>query len=134
MRVIQSVLVCLMFTGLAYGFGEPKNSKIEITSAPAGDQLEFTFKISANAGHAVTFEAPWKLDIKNHDGLAFANSSFNKNNMDEALPGYKVKTNAKPGKQNGEFEYSLVSFICTSDKTTCYREVHKGKHPWAMAK
>ena len=134
MRVIQSVLVFLMFTGLAYGFGEPKNSKIEITSAPAGDHLEFTFKISANAGHAVTCEAPWKLDIKNHDGLAFANSSFNKNNMDKALPGYTVKPNAKPGKQHGEFEYSLVSFICTSDKTTCYREVHKGKHTWAMAK
>ncbi len=134
MKVLQSVFVFLMFAGAAFGFGEPKNSKIEITSAAVGDQLEFTFKISANAGHAVTFEAPWKLDVKNHDGLAFASSSFNKDNMDEALPGYKVKTNAKPAKQNGEFEYSLVSFICTSDKTTCYREVHKGKHSWAMAK
>ncbi len=134
MKVLQSVFVFLMFAGVASGFGEPKNSKIEITSAPAGDQLEFTFKISANAGHTVTFEAPWKLEVKNHDGLAFASSTFNKDNMDEALPGYKVKTNAKPTKQNGEFEYSLVSFICTSDKTTCYREVHKGKHPWAMAK
>lgn len=134
MKVGLSALALLMFTGAAFGFGEPKNSKVEITTASSGDQIEFTFKVSANAGHAVTFEAPWKLDLKNHDGLSFANSSFNKDNMDEALPGYKVKTNAKPAKQNGEFDFSLVSFICTSDKTTCYREVHKGKHSWALAK
>ena len=134
MKVFLSALSFLFCTTFAFGFGEPKNSKVEITSANAGDQLEFTFKVSANAGHSVTFEAPWKLDLKNHDGLAFASSSFNKDNMDEALPGYKVKTNAKPGKQSGEFEYSLVSFICTTDKTTCYREVHKGKHPWTLTK
>lgn len=134
MKVLQSVIIFFALTSVAYGFGEPKHSKIEITSAPSGEQLEFTFKISPTAGHAVTFEAPWKLDLKNHDGLTFASSSFNKDNMDEALPGYKVKTNAKPGKGTGDFEYSLVSFICTTDKTTCYREVHKGKHSWATAK
>jgi len=134
MKTALGIIFFVTFTGMAFGFGEPKHSKIEITNAAAGDQLELTFKVTANAGHLATFEAPWKLDLKNHDGLTFASSTLNKENMDEALPGYKVKTSAKPGKQNGEFEYSLVSFICTSDKTTCYREVHKGKHSWTMAK
>jgi len=124
----------LGYTNFAYGFGEPKHSKIDVTSATTGEQMEFTFKITANAGHIVTFEAPWKLDLKKHDGLVFSSSSFSKDNMDEALPGYKIKTNTKPGQKNGEFDFSLVSFICTSDKTTCYREVHKGKHSWSMAK
>jgi hypothetical protein len=113
-----------------FAFGEPTHSKIEVAATPAGDQMEFTFKVIANEGHAVTFDAPWKLDLKKHDGLAFDKAALNKADMDEKIPGWKVKTSAKPANAQGEMEYQLVAFICTTNKTQCYREVHKGKAAW----
>lgn len=120
----------LLTAPLAFGFGEPTHSKIEISSAPAGDQMEFTFKVVASDGHTVTFDAPWKLDLKKHEGLTFETAALNKTTMDEKLPGWKVKTTAQPAAGQGDLEYQLIAFICTTDKTQCYREVHKGKHPW----
>ena len=130
MKLLLSLAAMFALSATVFGFGEPTHSKIEITAAPNGDSTEFTFKILANKGYAVTFDAPWKLDLKKHEGLTFASSALSKNNMDEAIPGFKVKTTAQAGAAAGDIEYSLVSFICTTDKTICYREVHKGKYSW----
>lgn len=130
MKLFLAIAAVFTFATSAFGFGEPTHSKVEISAAPVGDTMEFTFKIIANEGHKVTFDAPWKFELKKHDGLTFANSAFNKDNMDAAIPGFKVKTTAPAVGAAGDLEYSLVSFICTTDKTQCYREVHKGKYAW----
>ena len=116
----------------ALGLGEPVNSKVEVTTKKDDGKkaVTFEFKIVPNDGMVVTFDAPWKLDIKDKDGLAvFEKASLGKPDMDEKLPGFIVTSKPNAGSK-GKLEYTLVAFICTKDKTACYREVHKGAADW----
>ena len=115
----------------AFGFGEPKHSSVDVETKKAGDKMTFNFKIQPNEGMKATFDAPWTLEIKGHDGLSFSQTKMTKSELDEKLPGFSVTTLAGPSSAKGELEYQLTSFICTTDKTQCFREVHKGKAPWA---
>lgn len=130
MKCLFATFFALAISQAAYGFGQPKHSKVEINAAPSGDKMALTFKIVATEGHAVTFDAPWKLDIKKHDGLTFGKATFSKADMDEKLPGWSLTSSTQPAQAAGDIEYQLVSFICTADKTQCYREVHKGTYGW----
>ena len=127
--VLTCALVIVSVT--AYGFGKPQHSKVSVQSTPKDGNLEFVFKIEPNSDMSVTFDAPWTLDIKNAEGLTLSKEKLKKSDLDQKLPGFKVSTTAAPKAKSGEVEYKLVSFICTKDKTRCYREVHKGKHNWA---
>lgn len=114
----------------ALGFGDPKHSSVDVETKKAGEKITFDFKIKANEGMKTTFDAPWTLEIKGHDGLSFSQTKMTKAELDENLPGFSVTTSAVPTSAKGELEYRLTSFICTADKTQCFREVHKGKAPW----
>lgn len=117
------------FIGLGFG-NKPEHSSVEVTSTKKGEALEFTFKVIAAPGIKVTLEAPWKLALKQSDGLAFAATDFNKAAMDDKLPGYVVATSAAPGKDAGKLTYALTTFVCTDNKSQCFREVHNGEVDW----
>jgi len=53
--------------------------------------------------------------------------------MDEKLPGFVVATAGKPAKAKGELDYTMVAFVCTKEKTQCFREVYNGKAAWNFA-
>ena len=128
MRLLSILLFVVSSTAL--GFGEPVHSKVEAQSVKGKSGLEFQFKIVPNEKMVATFDAPWKFEIKKHDGLDFKATKFKKTDMDEKLPGFTVATTAAPASAKGELEYKLTAFICTASKTHCYREVHKGKVAW----
>ena len=125
------LVATLLISSVAFGFGKPEHSTVEVTNQKDGESVAFTFKIKAKTDHVITFDAPWQLEIKDHNGLKFSETKLKKDKMDEKLPGYVVKTTGTPSTAKGELEYRLTSFICTADKTKCYREVHKGKTNWA---
>lgn len=122
----------LLSAKMAFAFGAPEHSAVVIDAKDQGTEKQFTVKITAKEGMAVNFEAPWKLEVKDHDGLALAKTSFVKADMDEKLPGFVVQ--GKTEKPSGSFDYNLTAFVCTKDKTQCFREVHKGKQDWTAAK
>ncbi len=117
----------------AWGMGQPEHSAVAVTSSPAGEQLALTFKIDLKNAMVVNLEGPWKLELKSSDGLAFASTTLDKAAFDEKMPGYKLTTTAKPTKPAGTVNYTLTAFVCTKDKTRCFREVHQGAHQWQTA-
>jgi len=133
MRFVTIVLAMLL-SAQAFAFGEPTHSKVEVTTKEEGKKVTFSFKVVPNKDMVITLDAPWKFEIKDKAaGLKFAKESMGKPEMDDKLPGYVVTSSEAAAKSDGEVEYSLVSFICTADKTACYREVHKGTHKWTVA-
>ncbi len=124
----------LLASGLAVGLADaPKNGSVTVESKAQGDNLEFTFKAQAKEGMEINLEGPWKLDVKGHDGLNLAKTSFPKGEMNEKLPGFVFATAGKPTKDSGELEYTMVAFVCTKEKTQCFREVYTGKAGWKVA-
>lgn len=113
---------------LAFG-GPPKHSAVAVEARAGDGAQQFTFKVEPKNDMIVNFDAPWKLEVKGHDGLTLPKTTFARGDLDEKLPGYVVS--AKAGKPQGDLEYSLTAFICTKDKTQCFREVHTGKTTWA---
>jgi hypothetical protein len=116
----------------ALGFGgKPEHSTVEATVAPgASDALTLTFKVVPKTGMKINLEGPWKLELKDAADLPLAKTTLVRADLDEGMTGYTVTTTAKPAKTEGTVNYSLTSFICTTDKTQCYREVHTGTLPW----
>lgn len=103
---------------------------VKVDVVPAGDSLEFKFTNVPNAGLVINLEGPWKLELKKSDGLAFAKTTLARGDLNESDASYKLTTSGKPTKGEGELEYKFITFVCTKDKTTCYRDVHEGKTPW----
>lgn len=125
--------LALVSTSALAQMGEPKYGAVVVESKAAGDNLEFHFRTEPKDGMAINLEGPWKLELKTHEGLTFAKTTFTRAELDEKTAGYKFATTAKPAKPEGELEYSFTTFVCTKDKTQCFREVHKGKAGWKVA-
>lgn len=132
MRNLIVALFALALGQAAFGFGQPQHSSVAVDVRDGAEGKQFSLKINPNADMKVTLDAPWKLEVKGHDGLTLAKTTYGKADMDEKLPGFVLT--AKADKASGDLEYTLTSFICTKDKTQCFREVHSGKQAWTAAK
>jgi hypothetical protein len=119
--------------GIALADGDHATVTVEAVPAAASN-LEFHFTVVPAAGLHINMEGPWKLELTGTNGLTFAHTTFAKGDMDKAVPGrFVATTTAKPAAPAGDVEYALTAFVCTDDKTQCYREVKKGKAGWKTA-
>lgn len=128
--ILFTPLVCLLT-----GFGEPKNSKLEVQLSPtaAARAVEATFKVIPLKGKHVTDEGPWSLTLTKLDGLDLPAKDGQAilKDYDLKLPGFKLSAKAKPGAKSGELTYKLKAFVCEDDKSRCYAETHQGTLKWA---
>jgi len=106
-----------------------KHSQVTATSKRSGDKLHFEFKVGVPEGLVLNKDGPWALKIVKADGLAFPKNRLGVADFQDGLPGFKTETMAKPGSA-GKVEYEATVFVCTKEKTTCYRDVHKGSVDW----
>ncbi len=127
--LIATVLAATAATVLAADV----HGTVKVDTRPAGENLEFTFKNEPNGGLVINLEGPWKLELKSSDGLTLAKTTFTRAELDEKNASFTFATTAKPAKPEGEIQYKFVAFVCTKDKTTCYRDVHEGKTSWKVA-
>lgn len=132
------VLPCL-YAQLAFSAMQTKatNSTLIIEQ----NDKEFQFKIEPNKGLAISTDGPWQLDIFNINSVESQKLTYKKSNFDEKIPGYKVSMDEfkksiglSPSKSNSStetklkfFNYKITAFICTIDKTKCFRDVIKGE-------
>lgn len=133
-RLIASALPWLLaLSSTAWALGANDHSTVSVQTVVKGDGLALTFKVSPASGLHINMEGPWTLEIKNPTGLSMAKTTFRKTDMDEKIPGFAV-TGAKPEAPHGSFDYQLTAFVCTNDKTQCYRDVLTGKADWSAKK
>jgi hypothetical protein len=115
----------------ALSLGEPVNSSVEAAATLADSgTYNFTIKIGLKDGIALNVDAPWKLTIKAHEGLTLDKTESVAKDFDPKLPGFKFQSTDKPTATKGKVDFTLVAFICTKDKTRCFREVHDGSINW----
>ncbi|MEZ4742193.1 MAG: hypothetical protein R3B45_07080 [Bdellovibrionota bacterium] len=114
---------------LAFSFGEPKYSKVHLSIKQDKDSTnKLIFRVSADDTMQLSFvNAPWELNLKTIDtqpNFKLAKDKYTAKDLDQGLPGFAVQIPTKE-LQSGILEYRLIAFICTKEKTRCYREVHK---------
>lgn len=120
MKKSNAALVFLI-AAISFGFGKPEHSTVSVTKS--GNTINI--KAIPNEGLKITYDAPWSLKFKNVKGVELEKNSMKKDELNTSDASYNIKFSPASKDWNADFEF--VSFVCTEDKTKCYREVHKGK-------
>jgi hypothetical protein len=98
-------------------------AQVEVSAKATPNKLvELTFKTSPADGLSINPEGPWHLKITDAGGLKFDKMEFKRPEWKEQISGFTAM--ATPAKdKTGTIKYRLVAFICTKEKTQCFREV-----------
>ncbi len=110
------------------------------TLAIERSQENLVFKIEPNKDLAISPDAPWSVKLTNVSHLSPETLSLTKKDFDLKIPGFKIPLETPQGKEKSgagkaggktptpsSFDYTLTAFVCTVDKTKCYRDVIKGR-------
>ena len=128
-----------------YSFSAISSKAANSTLTIDHNDKEVQFKIEPHQGLAISKDAPWSLDLSNINSNGTQQLTFKKNSFDEIVPVFKVSlseiqsanlpsTNKSATSASSaadltikSFNYKLTAFICTIDKTKCFRDVIKGE-------
>jgi hypothetical protein len=112
-------------------FADPNAKRATVTvqaqkSALAG-AVQVQFKTTAGDGLKINADGPWKLEIKGATGLKFEKTEFKRDTWKENIAGFEVPAKLdSTTTKSGDVKYKLTTFVCTIDKSMCYREVVEG--------
>jgi hypothetical protein len=121
---VAAILMFVAPMALAQGL----HSKVEAKSSSKDGQVILQFSIKTDADNVVNDEAPWKFELKKFDGLKVETPLIKGSDLVKTLPLLTVK--ATPTAASGTAEWSLVAFVCSKDKSNCFRDVHNGTLAW----
>lgn len=112
----------------------PSNSKqasvqVDWAAQPDG-QLKFNFKAVPGKGLKINTEGPWSLELKAHDGLTVEKSKLVRADFQADLGGFSLLS--KPKGKSGKVTYKMVVFVCTENKSQCFRDVQQGSFDWSV--
>lgn len=108
-----------------------KQASVQVEWARQSDgQVAFDFKTIPAKGLKINSEGPWSLELKEHSGLEVAKAKLGKPEFKENLGGFSVST--KPQGKSGKVTYKMVVFVCTENKSQCFRDVQQGSFDWAI--
>ena len=125
MRYFRNMTSCLitMLCFSAQSVLAAGKAQVDVSAKATPDKhVELTFKTSPAEGLSINPEGPWNLKITDAGGLKLEKMEFKRAEWKEQISGFTAK--ATPAKEKtGIIKYKLVAFICTKDKTQCFREV-----------
>ncbi len=108
-----------------------KQASIEVDwKKTSGGQLTFDFKTIPAKGLKINTDGPWSLELKEYSGLEVVNAKLGKSEFKENLGGFSVSS--KPQVKSGKVTYKMVVFVCTENKSQCFRDVQQGSFDWTM--
>lgn len=102
-----------------------KKATVNVTAEKGKNPGTFSvqFKTIAGNGLKINAEGPWKLDIKSATGLKFEKSEFKRDAWIESAAGFTALGTNVGKAATADITYKLTAFVCTADKSMCYREV-----------
>lgn len=121
---------------------DKKHAKLAVTSnLIEKGHVNLTLELRPISDMLLTLDAPWKLKIKKDKQLGLNEVSFKKDELFAKLCSTKSDTElscslvskSSPTNKKGDLLIEFTTFVCTKDKTRCYREVHKVEHEWSAA-
>ena len=122
-------LACLLLLS-SIAFAENLSSPtVSVSSVPLPDHNAlFSFMVMPSVGFVPNYEAPWKLEIfKNHLSIKDAQYSLVRKDSSE----FQICTE-RPPKKTESLKYRIVSYFCSTDKTSCFRNVSEGVTKWIV--
>jgi hypothetical protein len=112
-------------TALATGKATSK-ATVEVTALGQPDsRVQFTFKTVPSGDLVVNKDGPWKLEILSSGKIQFDKKELKRADWKEDISGFSV-TSAPAKIKSEKIKYKLVAFVCTKDKSQCFREVVQG--------
>jgi hypothetical protein len=122
-KAILITMATVLISPEAFGAGK---AQIEVTGKPQADKrIEFTFKTHPVGDLVINKEGPWKLEIISSGKIKFEKTEYKRTEWKEDVSGFTVLGSATKGKSE-TIKYKLVAFVCTKDKSQCFREVVEG--------
>ncbi len=113
------------FTAKAEGKAAGK-ATVEVTALSQPDsRVQFTFKTVPHGDLVVNKEGPWKLEIISSGKIQFDKKELKRPDWKEDIAGFLL-TSAPSKTKSEKIKYKLVAFVCTKDKSQCFREVVQG--------
>jgi hypothetical protein len=118
--VLAALSIVSFMTPMAYAAGK---ATVNVSAKSiSSKKIELTFKTQPAEGLVINHEGPWKLEIKDAGTIKPDKTEWKRSDWREDIGGFMVTAN--PGSQkSAEIKYKLVAFICTKDKSQCFREV-----------
>lgn len=115
--------VFLMFSTNLFAAGR---ASIDVSAKAQPDKrVELTFKTLPANELAINKDGPWKLEILDSGKLKFEKKEYKRGDWKEDIAGFTAISS--PAKTKSEkIKYKLIAFICTKDKSQCFREVVEG--------
>lgn len=113
------------FTAMATGKAASK-ATVEVTALGQPDsRVQFTFKTVPSGDLVVNKDGPWKLEIISSGKIQFDKKELKRADWKEDISGFSL-TSAPAKIKSEKIKYKLVAFVCTKDKSQCFREVVQG--------
>lgn len=117
-QLVTLILLLTTSTGFAAG-----KAQVSVTAkATSGQKIELTFKTIPADGLAINEDGPWSLDVIDSGKISLTKKTYKRSDWKQDLAGFVITADAT-GQKSADIKYKLVSFICTKDKTQCFREV-----------
>ena len=125
--ILKSLVFGLIFLSTHATAAQSEKAKVDFSINKDGKNIKLAFATKAGDGLKVNPDGPWKLEIKQIKGVKAATTTFNKDAWQADISGFKVAGTPEAGAKEIEVQYKMTTFVCTVDKTMCYREVVEGK-------
>ena len=109
-------------------FGAGK-ATVTVTAKKDKNDVRLSFKTVPAEGLAINAEGPWKLEIKPMSGLKADKSEWKRSDWNEATGEFEFTAHPQSKATSSDVPFKLTAFICTKDKTQCFREVIEQKAP-----
>ena len=119
-RMIQTALAVSVLSPPVWAAGK---ATVEVSAKRLADKkVELTFAAKPAAGLVINSEGPWKLTVVDPGSIKLDRSEYKREDWSEKNAGFSVI--AAPGAKNtADLKYKMVVFVCTKEKTQCFREV-----------
>ncbi len=105
----------------------PAKAKVEVTSVKEKNGAKLIFKTVPTDGLVINAEGPWKLEIKNIMGAKTTVTELKRSDWKEETAGFEVPVTIDGKAKTADVQFKLISFVCTKDKSQCFREVVEDK-------
>jgi len=124
-KIIHTLFFTLSLFSTVPAFAAGKATVTVNAKTTQDGRVELTFKTTPADGLAINKEGPWKLELKSSGKLKFEKKEYKRADWKEDFAGFSLTS--EPTKEKSDnVKYKLVAFICTKDKSQCFREVIEG--------
>lgn len=112
----------VLSVGVTFAKG-PAKATVQVTS----EKDKLVFKTIPNEGLVINHEGPWSLKITSLKGVKSTVTELKRSDWKENSATFELPVTSEKSAKSAEVQFKATVFVCTKEKTQCYREVIEDK-------